>query len=160
MLNTILFPCEMFSINKVDICFQKEYDAVIENGDFDILFYDYEEFVKDGILHLSKRVEKPVIAMLRGWMLNENQYKDFYEQLQKKNIKLITKPDQYCQMHLFPRAYPLISDNTPEILVYPEHEKKVDLYEIKTKFDRFMIKDFVKSEKEQIFLSFSILRYL
>ena len=147
MIKTILFPCEMFSINEVDSCFQKEFDAVIENGDFEVVFYDYEEFAKEGTLHLSKRVEEPVVAMLRGWMLNENQYTDFYERLQTRNINLITTPEQYCQMHLFPRAYSLVSDDTPGIMVYPENERTIDLQEIKSRFNRFMIKDYVKSEK-------------
>lgn len=147
MIKAILFPCEMFAINEVDSCYQNEFDAVVENGDFELFFYDYEEFVRDGVLHLNKRPEEAVNAMLRGWMFNGNQYKDFYEKLQARNINLITTPEQYCQMHLFPRAYNLITEDTPEILVYPEKEKTVDLEEIKAKFDRFMIKDYVKSEK-------------
>ena len=147
MIKAILFPCEMFAINEVDSCYQNEFDAVVENGDFELFFYDYEEFVRDGVLHLNKRAEDAVTVMLRGWMLNGNQYKDFYEKLQARNINLITTPEQYCQMHLFPRAYNLITEDTPRILVYPEKEKTVDLEEIKAKFDRFMIKDYVKSEK-------------
>lgn len=147
MIKGILFPCEMFSINEVDSCFKSEFDSVIQNGGFEIFFYDYEEFVKDGILHLNKSPEETVCTMLRGWMLNENQYKLFYEKLQARNINLITSPEQYCQMHLFPRVYPLISDDTPGILVYPENERAVDFKEIKTRFERFMLKDYVKSEK-------------
>ena len=128
MIKAILFPCEMFAINEVDSCYQNEFDAVVENGDFELFFYDYEEFVRDGVLHLNKRPEEAVNAMLRGWMFNGNQYKDFYEKLQSRNINLIT-------------------EDTPRILVYPEKEKTVDLEEIKAKFDRFMIKDYVKSEK-------------
>ena len=147
MIKAILFPCEMFAINEVDSCYQNEFDAVVENGDFELFFYDYEEFVRDGVLHLNKRPEEAVNAMLRGWMFNGNQYKDFYEKLQARNINLITTPEQYCQMHLFPRAYNLINEDTPGILVYPENERNVDLQEIKNKFERFMIKDYVKSEK-------------
>ena len=147
MIKAILFPCEMFAINEVDSCYQNEFDAVVENGDFELFFYDYEEFVRDGVLHLNKQPEEAVNAMLRGWMFNGNQYKDFYEKLQARNINLITTPEQYCQMHLFPRAYNLITEDTPGILVYPENERNVDLQEIKNKFDRFMIKDYVKSEK-------------
>ena len=147
MIKAILFPCEMFAINEVDSCYQNEFDAVVENGDFELFFYDYEEFVRDGDLHLNKRPEEAVNAMLRGWMFNGNQYKDFYEKLQARNINLITTPEQYCQMHLFPRAYNLITEDTPGILVYPENERNVDLQEIKNKFERFMIKDYVKSEK-------------
>lgn len=147
MIKAILFPCEMFAINEVDSCYQYEFDAVVENSDFELFFYDHEEFVRDGVLHLNKRPEEAVNAMLRGWMFNGNQYKDFYEKLQARNINLITTPEQYCQMHLFPRTYNIITEDTPGILVYPENERNVDLQEIKNKFERFMIKDYVKSEK-------------
>lgn len=146
MIDVILFPCEMFSMNKVDSCFQSEFDAVSKNGNFEIIFYDYEEFAENGNLRLSKKVENPVFAMLRGWMLNGGQYKDFYEKLISKNIRLITSPEQYCQMHLFPNIYPLILEDTPKMLVYPIGTK-VNLEEIRQNFKRFMIKDFVKSEK-------------
>lgn len=75
MIDAILFPCEMFSMNKVDSCFKGEFDAVSKNSNFKILFYNYEEFAENGNLRLCKKVENPVSAMLRGWMLNGEQYK-------------------------------------------------------------------------------------
>lgn len=146
MIDAILFPCEMFSIKQVDSCFQKEFDAATKNGNFEIIFYDYEKFAESGNLCLNKKVENPIYAMLRGWMLNDNQYRDFYEKLISKNIRLITSPEQYCKMHLFPNIYPQILNDTPKMLVYPLGTE-VNLKEIKKNFKRFMIKDFVKSEK-------------
>ena len=78
----------MFSIKQVDSCFQKEFDAATKNGNFEIIFYDYEKFAESGNLCLNKKVENPIYAMLRGWMLNDNQYRDFYEKLISKNIRL------------------------------------------------------------------------
>lgn len=146
MIDAILFPCEMFSINQVDSCFQSEFDAVSKNGNFEIILYDYEEFAENGNLRLNKKIENPFFTMLRGWMLTGGQYKDFYENLISKNIRLITSSEEYCQMHLFPNIYPLILNDTPKMLVYPIGTK-VNLEEIKQHFKRFMIKDFVKSEK-------------
>ncbi len=54
-------------------------------------------------------------------------------------------------MHLFPNVYPLIKEDTPGILVYPDKEKEPNLTEIKAHFNRFMVKDFVKSEKSTDF---------
>jgi len=146
MIKAILFPCEIFSIREIDSCYQNEYDAVIQNGDFEVVFYDYEEFVREGSLRLSRRFEEKTQTILRGWMLNDKQYNAFYEQLLERNIELITTPDQYASMHLFPNVYDRISEDTPGMLVYPEGQV-VRLDEIKAKFNRFMVKDFVKSEK-------------
>lgn len=146
MIKAILFPCEIFSIREVDSCYQDEYNAVIQNGDFEIIFYDYEEFVRDGTLRLSRKVEAKIQTVLRGWMLNDKQYNSFYNQLLERNIELVTNPEQYANMHLFPNIYGQLLKDTPGILVYPEGET-VKLDEIKSKFNRFMVKDFVKSEK-------------
>ena len=54
MIKAILFPSDFFSIREVDSSFQNEYEAVIENGDFDVFFYDYEKFAKARILHEQK----------------------------------------------------------------------------------------------------------
>lgn len=146
MIKVVLFPCGIFSIREVDSCYQNEYDAVIQNGDFEIIFYDYEEFVREGTLRLSRKVEEKVQTVLRGWMFNDKQYRSFYNQLLERNIELVTNPEQYANMHLFPNIYEKLSEDTPGILVYPEG-KTVKLDEIKSKFNRFMVKDFVKSEK-------------
>jgi len=146
MINTILFPCEPFSIKKVDPDFQKEYDAVLENGGFEIYFYDYDQFVRDGTLKLNRQPEVETPTILRGWMLNDTQYKKFYDLLLERNIRLITNEEQYCTMHLFPSIYPILKEDTPGILVFP-NGTDVDIDKIKTKFKRFMIKDYVKSEK-------------
>lgn len=63
MIDAILFPCEMFSIKQVDICFQKEFDAATKNGNFEIIFYDYEKFAESGNLCLNKKVENTIYAM-------------------------------------------------------------------------------------------------
>lgn len=154
MIKAVLFPCEIFSIREVDSCYQNEYEAVVESGEYEIYFYDYEEFVRDGTLHLSRRPEEKTLTVLRGWMLNNKLYERFYKLLLERNIQLITTPEQYANMHLFPNVYPAIKDNTPEMLVYPEGEREVNLNEIKAKFSRFMVKDYVKSEKGTDFPKF------
>lgn len=146
MIKAVLFPSEVFSIKEVDSCFESEFNAAKENGNFEIYFYDYEEFVSSGVLLLNRKPQEKTLTVLRGWMLKNDQYKDFHNKLLEKNIELITSPDEYSQMHLFPYIYPRIIEDTPKILSYPENVK-IDLSEIKSTFKRFMIKDFVKSEK-------------
>lgn len=159
MIKAILFPSDVFSIREVDSSYQNEYEAVIESGDFQIYLYDYEEFVRNGILRLNRTPAEKTCTLLRGWMLKAEQYESFYNQLLERNIELITTPEQYCTMHLFPNVYPLIAEDTPRMLVYPETgdetaEAKINLDEIKSEFPRFMVKDFVKSEKGTDFPKF------
>lgn len=152
-IKAVLFPCDFFSINEVDSSYQAEYDAVVSNGNFDIYFYNYDEFIEEGILHLNRRPAEKTPTLLRGWMLSDKRYDKFYHLLKERNIELTTTPEQYAAMHLFPKVYPLISEDTPGLLVYPDG-CGIDLAEIKSKFSRFMVKDYVKSEKGTDFPKF------
>ena len=66
---------------------------------------------------------------------------------------MITTPQEYCNMHLFPNVYEYIKEDTPKTLVYPEG-CDVDLSQIKSCFKKFLIKDYVKSEKGTDFPTF------
>ena len=101
MKDAILFPCSFFSMKEVDECYQKEYEAALAVNGFDIIFYNYDDFVSEGILRLNHVLEEPMNAIYRGWMLKPEQYKNFYEKLQQKNINLITSPGQYSYYHDF-----------------------------------------------------------
>ena len=150
MIQAILLPCNFFEINQVDSCYQNEYDALIKRNQFQIYFYDYDTFVADGILKLNKQPNEITSTLLRGWMLNEKQYELFYNKLLNRNIKLITNPQEYCNMHLFPNVYGLIKEDTPKTLIYPDG-CNINLSEIKSCFQKFLIKDYVKSVKETDF---------
>jgi hypothetical protein len=149
----ILFPSSVFSRFEVDSDFQKEYDAAFVTGYFRIIFYDYEHFVRTGELLLARCPDEEMTVIYRGWMLNAVQYESFYRQLEKRSLHLVTSPSQYCMMHLFPNVYPLLAEDTPKILVFPEGTS-INIEEIKHNFTRFMIKDFVKSEKGTDFPKF------
>lgn len=77
----------------------------------------------------------------------------FYHVLLDKNIELITTPEQYERMHLFPNVYKYLENDTAKMKIYPFNQK-LDVNELKTYFGRFMIKDFVKSVKGTEFPSF------
>ena len=78
--------------------------------------------------------------------MKPEQYKLFYEKLLEKNIRLVTDPDQYRLMHIFPNVYELLSEDTAKMEVYPLHAQ-LDVGNLKQSFDRFMVKDYVKSVK-------------
>ncbi len=153
MLNLILFPSSYFSINKVDEDLQKEYDAASETGLFEIVLFGYDQWFNEGRVVLSKSVMEPCKAIMRGWMMKPDQYESFYKALLEKNIELITNPKEYRLMHIFPNIYKVFGNDTARMTIYPLH-KQIDVEEIKKSYDKFMVKDFVKSVKGTEFPKF------
>lgn len=144
-LNTILFPSSYFDGKKVDEDLTNEYEAAVKTGLWDIVFFNYDKWFNEGRLVLSKTVEG-VKAVHRGWMMKADQYGTFYEELRKKGIELTTTPEEYEHFHYFPNVYKDIKEDTPGMITAP-FTKGYNLDEIKRRFDRFMVKDFVKSVK-------------
>lgn len=146
MVDLILFPASYFSINKVDEDLQSEYDAVRATGLFDTVLFGYDKWINEGVLVLNEAPEVMRKAIMRGWMMKPEQYERFYSMLIDNNIELVTSPAEYEQMHIFPKAYNLFGDDTANMKIYPLHQQ-ICVEELKAQFDRFMIKDFVKSVK-------------
>ena len=141
-----LFPSDYFDGKIADAMLQKEYDACRETGLYEVVLFNYEKWFCDNRLSLSFTPECETEAIYRGWMMQPEQYADFYNRLLRKNVRLITTPEQYNLMHLFPNIRPAFGDDTPEIMVFPAGTE-VDLPQIRQRFDRFMVKDYVKSVK-------------
>lgn len=146
MIDTILFPSSYFSAKEVDEDLQKEYNAVKETGLFDIIIFGYDKWFNEGKLVLNHTPDSPCSAVMRGWMMKPEQYSVFYEKLHNKNINLITSPEEYTLMHIFPNVCNVFGNDTAKMEVFPLH-KHIDIESIKKTFNRFMIKDFVKSVK-------------
>lgn len=145
-VNMLLFPSDYFSDKMIDSDLKKEYDAVTENGQFDIVLFSYDKWFNENKLLLNKNIDEPCNAIYRGWMMRPEKYSEFYYNLQSKNICLMTSPDEYERFHIFPNIYDKIYPDTAEMIIYPQN-MKIDLTEIKNRFKKFMIKDFVKSVK-------------
>ena len=144
--NLLLFPSSYFDINKVDEDLEKEYKAAKSIGLFDFAIFNYDKWFNEGKLKLDHKPDVLTKAIYRGWMMKPEKYKAFYETLLTKNIKLITTPDEYEMMHVFPNAYHYFANDTAKMLLYPLHSQ-IDVGELKKSFERFMIKDYVKSVK-------------
>ena len=153
MVDLILFPSSFFSTKKVDEDLQSEYDAVKETGLFDVVLFGYDKWVNEEILILDETPTTMRKAIMRGWMMKPEQYEKFYRLLIANNIELVTKPNDYNQMHIFPNAYSLFGKDTAAMEVYPLYEQ-INVEEIKKHFSRFMIKDFLKSVKGTAFPKF------
>lgn len=146
MIDLILFPSSYFSIKKVDEDLQGEYEAAKSTGLYDTILFGYDMYVNEGRLVLSKIPDTRRKAIMRGWMMKPEQYADFYHKLLDSNIQLVTTPEEYEQMHIFPNAYTLFGEDTAAMELYPLH-KQINVENIKKKYNRFMIKDYVKSVK-------------
>lgn len=146
MVDLILFPSSYFSISKVDEDLQKEYDAVLSTGLFDVVLFGYHEWFNEDKLIVNREPDEEKEAVYRGWMMKPEQYERFYNLLLKKNIKLVTKPEHYRLMHIFPNIYEYVKEDTAKMEMYPLYNQ-IDVERLKKSFGRFMVKDYVKSVK-------------
>ena len=150
MKNVILFPAN--SDYKIfDRELKREYDAVSCLDLFDVYLYDDIIWNESKILKLSKEAKSTLNKVIyRGYMMKTDEYEKFYNDLKSKNIELITSPDEYKNMHIFPNSYDLIKDDTAKTLFFSFNEEiKIEI--IRNSFDRFVIKDYVKSVKDTDF---------
>ncbi len=150
MVRTLLFPSSFFDVHKVDEDLQAEYDAVQNTGLFDVVLFGYEKWFHHGELVLTREPAEPVNAVYRGWMMKPDLYERFYHQLAERGIVLITAPEAYAAMHVFPNVYKLVEDDTAKMRVFPLHGE-IDIEAVKKEFARFMVKDYVKSVKGTAF---------
>ena len=152
-MNTILFPSSYFDFKNVDEQLIEEYNAVVESGLFDVILFDYDKFISEGVLKISNKPNDITLTTYRGWMLKPSEYEKLYNGLLNYNIKLITTPETYQNFHIFPNIYPNLKDDTARTLVYDSGQEP-NFDEIISTMDRFMIKDFVKSVKGTDFPKF------
>ena len=146
----LIFPSSYFSDKLVDEMMQPEYDAAQSTGLFELVLFSYEKWFHGNILKLNRSFDAPVRAIYRGWMMQPEQYADFYQQLADNHVLLQTTPDAYSLMHQFPNVYPILQDDTAKMLVFPD-DQPISAAQINACFRRFMIKDYVKSVKETDF---------
>jgi len=110
----ILFPSSPLSFKEVDDNFTGELHAAKLVG-FDWFLFDHDEFVRTGKLktNIKEKKENKEQIILRGWMLQAEQYYELYCQLEEQyGLLLINNPDQYLNCHYFPNAYQHIMEHT------------------------------------------------
>lgn len=143
----ILFPSSYMNSRRVDEAFEGEYEAALEAGLEAVLF---GQQLWDEKRELRLNTEKPGRALYRGWMMKPEDYRFFYDRLRDKGISLLTAPDHYETMHLFPNAYKWLEEDTPKALFFPLHAR-MDVEKIRSELGEFLIKDYVKSAKNTDF---------
>lgn len=146
MIVMVVFPSAFFDMNQVHEDLQQEYEAVKAVKLYETVLFGYDKWFNEGRLVLNNPPEEMRTAIYRGWMMKPEQYETFYELLLNKNIHLITSPEEYRLMHIFPNVYPYVREDTARIEVFPLHSQ-IDVEKLKQSFTRFMVKDYVKSVK-------------
>ena len=62
IVKTILFPSSFFDGKKVDEDLQSEYEAVLNTGLWDTVFFNYDKWFNEGKLVLSEEISERIHA--------------------------------------------------------------------------------------------------
>ncbi|GAA5527913.1 ATP-grasp domain-containing protein [Herpetosiphon gulosus] len=152
----ILFPAEPFNLPNVDAVYAAEAVAAETLG-LTWAVIDLEALLEGAIKQALRRVtvtSEPTLAIYRGWILNLAQYQQLAQGLAAKNYQLINDAAAYAACHHLPNVLPLLGDQTPASLVFPQ-EQGLDAASIAARaaiyFDQqaLIIKDYVKSRKHE-----------
>lgn len=114
------------------------------------MVFNFEEYIEGAPLRIYGDASSlPKLAIYRGWMMTPNQYGRFYSDLVSRGFDPLTNPLCYDRMHCFPSAYEMFEGQTSRILTFPADEGRVtiDANLVNRTFNRFMVKDYVKSVK-------------
>ncbi|MDD3222555.1 MAG: hypothetical protein EOM34_09335 [Clostridia bacterium] len=151
MALAIIFPSSYFDISKIDKDLKAEYVAVRETGLYDTFLFGYDQWFNDSKLVMPVMPEKLTTAVYRGWMMKPEKYKLFYHYLLNRKIRLITSPEEYEKFHIFPNIYEAVADDTAKMICFPcgkdKEHPRIKIKGVKETFNRFMVKDYVKSVK-------------
>lgn len=142
----LLFPSNFFDIKSIDSDYENEYEIACKFPEFEVILYNYDEFISSGKLKFYPNTFAEGICIYRGWMLKPDKYKELYERLKSRGVTLINDIDKYEKCHLFPKVYQDIKDYTPHTKWYEDY-KEINWSDINNEFKRFMVKDYVKSVK-------------
>lgn len=149
---TILFPGSYMNYREIVDDMRDECQTAEDTGLFNTILFNYDGWLNGEKLRMTDQTDISNPVLYRGWMLKPEEYKKLYGDLADWGIHLLTNPEAYANMHLFPNVYPMIKEDTAEMLCFPDG--KIDVEKVKQHFNRFMIKDSVKSTKGTEFPAF------
>lgn len=154
MKATILFPSDYFSLNAPNDNFRAELDAVITTEGLEAALFNFDDYIEGGSLALNKPAEHlPKLVIYRGWMMKPERYRRFHGDLVSLGLEPLVPPLCYERMHCFPNVGEVFNGQTPRFMVFPEKDGQVRIEAdtVNRAFERFMIKDYVKSVKNTDF---------
>lgn len=144
MKPVIIYPCEFGNINKIDEDYKFEQE-VATGQCFETILFNYDDFVFGNKLKITSKGNNK-LAIYRGWMLKPIDYNRFYNELLTFGYKLINSPEEYENTHYFVNSYELIKNITPKTIWFKEGTP-IDWILVRQNFDKFIVKDYVKSVK-------------
>lgn len=149
MFDTILFPSNVFNDKRVDADLESEYIAAQKAG-FKTILFSYTSWFENRKIKLNITPEETMNVIYRGWMMTADTYRLFCLTLMEKHIHLLNDSKEYENCHYFPNSYHSFGNDTARMLLFPLHQR-IDVQEVGKHFDRFMVKDYVKSVKGSSF---------
>jgi ATP-grasp domain, R2K clade family 3 len=137
-----LFPSDYFHPDRVDENYRSEATAFRQAG-FEIATIAIES---SNLARIRPPLISDTCVIYRGWMLSKSDYRKLAIAVDESSANLYTSELDYFATHYLPGWYDLIADLTPETHIY---DRDADLQAELTKlgWDRFFIKDYVKSLK-------------
>jgi hypothetical protein len=111
----VIFCCEPFKPGQPDPDYAREVAAAEEAG-LPWSLIDFEALVEGNVAQALRSVDsidKPELAIYRGWMLRPGQYRDLYHGLAEHGLRLINTPEEYQRCHYLPDYYAFIEGRTP-----------------------------------------------
>lgn len=91
----------------------------------------------------GREIKQKGCYLYRGWMMSVDEYKIFEDFMHQQGCTLITSSNQYRNAHHMPQWLEMVSDITPRTLVCSLDSLDETLS--KAPFERFFVKDYVKS---------------
>lgn len=148
----ILFCSDPVNIGQVDPSYAAEATAAAQAG-FTVSRVDYEALVDERDPRRAVRKVEPgdEVGIYRGWMLRPERYRELYDALAGKGIRLINTPEAYVHCHHLPESYAVIEGLTPKSVWLPAD---VDTDRLRDALRPFgdaplILKDYVKSRKHE-----------
>lgn len=151
----ILFCDNPLDNKTVDTDYEDEFVAAKENG-FITQLFSFESLTQyQDVVFATRRIRNTDALqkiVYRGWMLKPKQYSLLYNELLKKNYKLVNSVTEYQNCHYLPDSYKFISGHTPKTIWLKVENLQVNYHQIFKEILVFgdaplIVKDFVKSQK-------------
>lgn len=141
-----LFPNDCFNPKQPDAAYRDRFLAFKDAG-FATALVEIES-LSNGTSIYPPLTSQDIVVYL-GWMLSAADYRSLVQIIRQTGAKPLTSEDKYLATHYLPRWYPLIEDLTPETRIY-EADNNLEIELQQLNWERFFIKDYVKSLKTSI----------
>lgn len=150
----IVFCSNPLELGKPDPAYEAEVSAVKSLG-LEYVLVNYEALTNENDLPRAVRrvaeSSSSELGLYRGWMLRPEKYRQLFNALADKGIRLINDPAAYVHCHYLPESYSVIKHYTP-LSVWLRSYVDASINHIMHILRAFgsrpvVVKDFVKSRK-------------